>query len=226
MADTVLKLSGVTKQYGEKHTVLEVLRGVDLTVAAGESVALVGPSGCGKSTLLQVAGLLDNCDGGELALCGESVAKANDGARTALRREKLGFVYQFHHLLPEFTALENVLMPLQLQGKVDEAAAIAMLERVGLSARMTHRPSELSGGEKQRVAIARALVHKPALLIADEPTGNLDPALADEIFALIKELVKEAGLSALIATHNHALAKQLNKVVTLEEGKIVELPHG
>lgn len=220
MADTVLSLTDIRKSYPQANGRLPVLKGCSLYIAPKQTMALVGPSGCGKSTLLQVAGLLDTFEEGELTLMGEDISTISEKARTELRREYLGFVYQFHHLLDEFTALENVCMPLRVAGNLDESRAKDLLDRVGLSARMTHRPSELSGGEKQRVALARALVHKPKLMIADEPTGNLDPHLANTMFTLINELVRQEELSALIATHNHDLAAQLDSTVTLKDGRI------
>lgn len=220
MVDAYLQLNNVSKAYQQGKDQLEVLKECTFAIQPRQTVALVGPSGCGKSTLLQVAGLLDRFDSGEVVLLGKDVAHFSDKKRTDMRREHLGFVYQFHHLLPEFTALENVCMPLRVGGDSNQERAVQLLERVGLKERMSHRPSELSGGEKQRVALARALVHQPKLLIADEPTGNLDPSLAEDIFTLIHTMVCEHEMSALIATHNVSLADKLDKVVTLKEGKI------
>ncbi|WP_273500143.1 ABC transporter ATP-binding protein [Paracoccus sphaerophysae] len=215
----VLRLEGVGKTYNPgTPAAVEVLRGLDLSVARGEVVALVAPSGAGKSTLLHIAGLLDTPDAGRVVLNGRDMTGQGDRARTEARRRELGFVYQFHHLLPEFSALENVVLP-QLANGVPEAAARAraagLLGRVGLSAREDHRPAALSGGEAQRVAFCRALANAPALLLADEPTGNLDPATSDQVFAVLMEVVRETGLSALIATHNMELARRMDRVVRL-----------
>jgi lipoprotein-releasing system ATP-binding protein len=220
----VLELNHISKSYREGAAKLDVLKDVNLQIAKGEMVALIGPSGSGKTTLLQIAGLLDNAGGGEIKLLGETISEANDATRTQLRREKLGFVYQFHHLLPEFSALDNVAMPLIIQGVKTadvNAQARTMLEKVGLSARMSHLPSELSGGEQQRVAIARALVTKPALLIADEPTGNLDPDTSGGVFELLITLCKQYELSVLMATHNMELANKLHRIVRLQHGVLV-----
>ena len=215
----VLRLEGVGKTYNPgTPAAVEVLRGLDLSVARGEVVALVAPSGAGKSTLLHIAGLLDTPDAGRVVLNGRDMTGQGDRARTEARRRELGFVYQFHHLLPEFTALENVVLP-QLANGVPEAAARAraagLLGRVGLAAREDHRPAALSGGEAQRVAFCRALANAPSLLLADEPTGNLDPATSDQVFAVLMEVVRETGLSALIATHNMELAGRMDRVVRL-----------
>ncbi|MBU3028761.1 ABC transporter ATP-binding protein [Paracoccus marinaquae] len=217
----VLRLDGVSKTYAKDGPApVEVLRGVELTVARGEVVALVAPSGAGKSTLLHIAGLLDSPDSGRVLLQGRDMAGLSDRARTEARRRELGFVYQFHHLLPEFTAAENIILP-QLANAVPqrEAAARAadLLGRVGLAPRAGHRPAELSGGEQQRVAFCRALANRPALLLADEPTGNLDPETSDRVFDMLMTLVRETGLSALIATHNHDLAARMDRVIRLNE---------
>jgi len=221
----VLALNGIEKGYmlgtpGE----VAVLRGVTLSVAQGEVVALVAPSGAGKSTLLHIAGLLDAPDAGQVRLVGQEMGGLADARRTEARRRTLGFVYQFHHLLPEFTAAENIVLP-QLANGVPkseaQARAVALLTRVGLGDRLAHRPAELSGGEQQRVAFCRALANGPALLLADEPTGNLDPATSDQVFAVLMEVVRETGLSALIATHNLALAARMDRVVRLERGRVV-----
>lgn len=221
----VLTLQGIEKGYmlgtpGE----VQVLRGVSLTVARGEVVALVAPSGAGKSTLLHIAGLLDTPDAGSVHLLGQDMAGLADARRTAARRQTLGFVYQFHHLLPEFTATENIVLP-QLANGVSRSAAKAhaeaLLARVGLADRINHRPAELSGGEQQRVAFCRALANRPALMLADEPTGNLDPATSDQVFGVLMEVVRETGLAALIATHNMALAARMDRVVRLERGLVV-----
>ncbi|MDX5359691.1 MAG: ABC transporter ATP-binding protein [Alphaproteobacteria bacterium] len=224
MNNPVLSLRGIARGYRSGEARLEVLRGADLDIRAGELVALVGPSGSGKSTLLHIAGLLESPDAGEVRIAGEDATHLSDRERTALRRDRIGFIYQFHHLLPEFTALENAMMPLRLAGKAEEEAearAISLLTALGLEARLTHRPAELSGGEQQRVAIARAIANRPALLLGDEPTGNLDPKTSDRVFAELVRLAREEGLGALIATHNHALARQMDRAVTLSAGRIV-----
>jgi len=216
-----LVLSGIRRGFGAGRTRIEVLLGVDLDIAAGEIVALVGPSGAGKSTLLHIAGLLERPDSGEVTIAGEPCAGLGDARRTALRRSRLGFVYQFHHLLPEFSALENVVLPQMVAGRTKREAAErghALLARVGLSGRERHRPGELSGGEQQRVAIARALANDPAVLLADEPTGNLDLHTADGVFAVLMDAVRNAGLAALIATHNPELARRMDRIVSLRDG--------
>ncbi len=224
MSDTVLDLTGIAKSYlkgtpGE----VRVLSSLDLSVRRGEVVALVAPSGAGKSTLLHIAGLLDTADAGTVAISGREVTGLSDRARTEVRRSEVGFVYQFHHLLPEFSALENIVLP-QLANAVPKAAAEArareLLTRVGIAARAAHRPAELSGGEQQRVAFCRALANAPKLLLADEPTGNLDPATADQVFATLMDLVRDTGLSALIATHNLELAARMDRVVHLDNGTL------
>ncbi|MGR3485689.1 MAG: ABC transporter ATP-binding protein [Paracoccaceae bacterium] len=218
-----LRLSGVTRTYRSGKRSVEVLRGVDLTVAAGEVVALVAPSGAGKSTLLHVAGLLDTADAGEVTLAGRDVAGLSERARTALRRDAVGFVYQFHHLLPEFSALENVVLPQLAAGRSRaqaNARAADLLDRVGLASRAHHRPAELSGGEAQRAAICRALANAPRLLLADEPTGNLDPDTADRVFATLMGLARDTGLAALIATHNLELAGRMDRVLRLDHGTV------
>ena len=216
----VLVLDGIEKTYPGKVT---VLRGASLTLARGEVVALVAPSGAGKSTLLHIAGLLDSADAGRVLIDGVDMTRLGDNARTAARRAQVGFVYQFHHLLPEFSALENIVLP-QLANGVSARAARAraadLLARVGLTARATHRPAQLSGGEQQRVAFCRALANAPRLLLADEPTGNLDPATSDQVFGVLMDLVRETGLSALIATHNMDLAARMDRVLRLDAGRI------
>lgn len=216
-----LKLTGITKGYNlGEPTEVKVLNGVDFTLSSGEVVAMVAPSGAGKSTLLHIAGLLDTPDTGSVEIGGQAVG-SGDRARTRLRRQDVGFVYQFHHLLQEFTARENVVLP-QLANGVSqrEAAAHAdqLLETVGLKDRAGHRPAELSGGEQQRVAFCRALANKPAILLADEPTGNLDPGTSDTVFAALMDLVRASGMSALIATHNLELAARMDRMVRLEAG--------
>ncbi|WP_347310462.1 ABC transporter ATP-binding protein [Defluviimonas sp. SAOS-178_SWC] len=224
MSDSVLALKGIAKSYlkgmpGE----VRVLSGLDLSVKRGEVVALVAPSGAGKSTLLHIAGLLDTADAGAVAISGCEMTGLSDRARTEVRRGEVGFVYQFHHLLPEFSALENIVLP-QLANAVPKATAEArareLLTRVGIATRADHRPAELSGGEQQRVAFCRALANAPKLLLADEPTGNLDPATADQVFATLMELVRDTGLSALIATHNLELAARMDRVVHLDNGRL------
>ncbi len=221
-----LSLRGVRRTFEQAGAKLDVLRGVDLDLRAGEIVALVGPSGAGKSTLLHIAGLLEKPDAGEVVIEDRSVAMLADRDRTALRGRYLGFVYQFHHLLPEFTALENVMIPQMLGGVARKAArerSRELLAMVGLSARETHPPARLSGGEQQRVAIARAVANAPRVLLADEPTGNLDNATADAVFRQLMTLVRESGLAALIATHNAELAGRMDRIVTLRDGELVEL---
>ena len=218
-----LRLTGVTRHFKQGERVLEVLRGVDLTIERGEIVALVAPSGAGKSTLLQIAGLLDTPTAGQIAIGGRDVGGLDDGGRTAARRDLLGFVYQFHHLLPEFTALENVVIPQLAAGRDRRVArdrASELLDKIGLTDRAKHRPAELSGGEQQRVAICRALANGPAVLLADEPTGNLDPDTSDRVFDLLLEIVRDTGLAALIATHNHGLAERMDRIVRLEAGLV------
>jgi len=221
----VLDLTGVQRTFYQGRNELKVLRGVDLVLRQGEIVALVGPSGSGKSTLLHIAGLLEPPDAGDVAIAGQSCNGMNDLARTTMRREHLGFVYQNHHLLPEFSALENVAIPAIIDGLSrgeSKKRAREILGWMGLEAREDHRPARLSGGEQQRVGIARAVVHKPALLLADEPTGNLDPTTSDTVFGALVRLVRETGLSALIATHNLELAARMDRRVRLEEGRLVE----
>lgn len=227
MSDAVLELKAVTKSYNQgAANQIDVLRGVDLTLNAGEMVALVAPSGAGKSTLLHIAGLLDVPDSGSVTVAGQDISGKGDSMRTSLRRQELGFVYQFHHLLPEFTALENIVLP-QLANGIAQGAAEAradeLLALVGLSARAQHRPAALSGGEQQRVAFCRALANSPRVLLADEPTGNLDPGTSDQVFAALMDLVAGTGLSALVATHNPELAARMDRRIKLEQGKLVDL---
>jgi len=225
MSERVLRLEGVSKAYNRgKPSEITVLRDLTLTVERGEVVALVAPSGAGKSTLLHVAGLLDTPDQGRVIIGGQDMAGESDKVRTEVRRGALGFVYQFHHLLPEFSALENIVLP-QLANAVPrkeaEARARGLLERVGLAGRMSHRPSALSGGEQQRVAFCRALANQPMLMLADEPTGNLDPATSDQVFSALMDVVRDTGLSALIATHNMELAARMDRIVRLRDGHVV-----
>ncbi len=220
----VLRLDGVDKTYNPgKATEVQVLSGVTFGLKAGEVAALVAPSGAGKSTLLHVCGLLDQASEGEVEVLGQPVTRLRDRALTALRREQIGFVYQFHHLLPEFNAVENVVLPQRAAGRPLAAArdrAAELLEAVGLGHRMQHRPAELSGGEQQRVAVARALANRPRLLLADEPTGNLDPETAAQVFELLLALVRDTGLTALIATHNPELAERMDRRLVLAAGSI------
>ena len=222
----VLYLSQVERRYAQGDGYLDILRRAEVAVWSGELVALVAPSGTGKSTLLHVAGLLEPPDGGEVYVGGLATAGMDDAERTRLRREDIGFVYQFHHLLPEFSALENVVMPQLIRGLSRGAArgrAEELLGFLGLSERLDHRPSELSGGEQQRVAIARAVANAPRLLLADEPTGNLDPHTAGHVFSTLVALVRASGLGALIATHNMELAGRMDRRITLHEGQVVPL---
>ena len=219
-----LRLSGITKGYhlGQPGEI-RVLGGVDLALQAGEVVALVAPSGAGKSTLLHIAGLLDTPDGGTVAMAGQDMTGQGDAARTRARRERIGFIYQFHHLLPEFTAAENIILPQLADGvsrREAEARAADLLSSVGISDRATHRPAQLSGGEQQRVAFCRALANAPRLLLADEPTGNLDPETSDRVFEALMALVRSTGLSAVIATHNLDLAKRMDRQVRLDAGQL------
>lgn len=226
MSNVILNLRGITKTYSrDLAKPVEVLRGVDLTLAAGELVALVAPSGAGKSTLLHIAGLLDTPDSGSLMLAGQEMATARDRPRTQARRRDIGFVYQFHHLLPEFTALENITLPQRANGVAKseaETRARDLLAKVGLADRAGHRPAEISGGEQQRVAFCRALANAPRLLLADEPTGNLDTQTAEIVFEMLINLVRQTGLTALVATHNTALAERMDRVVRLDGGKLVD----
>ena len=226
MSDPALRLSGISKGYNRGTPgEITVLDGLDLNVAAGEVVALVAPSGAGKSTLLHIAGLLDVPDAGEVAIAGQVQSGQSDSARTETRRNQLGFVYQFHHLLPEFTALENIVLPQLAAGQSAAAAedrARDLLTRVGVAARANHRPAALSGGEQQRVAFCRALANEPSVLLADEPTGNLDPATSDQVFAALMELVRATGMAALIATHNLELAARMDRTVRLEHGRLAD----
>jgi len=220
----VLGLTGIVRTFRQGRQDLEVLRGVDLEVSEGEIVALVGPSGSGKSTLLHIAGLLETPDAGEVTISGEPCAGLDDDARTTKRRGNLGFVYQYHHLLPEFSALENVAIPQIIAGfKRGEAKSRAreLLGWMGLGSREKHRPARLSGGEQQRVAIARAIAASPKLLLADEPTGNLDPDTAADVFSVLLKLVRGAGLAALVATHNPDLAARMDRVVRLQSGRLI-----
>ncbi len=225
MNDPPLRLDRVTRVYKQAGRELVVFRDVSLSLAKGEIVALVGQSGAGKSSLLHIAGLLEAPTSGEVFIGGAPASRLPERVRTEIRREALGFVYQFHHLLPEFTALENVAMPRRIAGESREAAAkeaMRLLGLVGLADRVEHRPAQLSGGEQQRVALARALANSPRVLLADEPTGNLDPKTADGVFELLIQLVHDEGLSALVATHNYALSEKMDRTLLLEKGTLVE----
>ena len=227
MNDPMLRLSDIKKSYNAgQATEIKVLDGANLTVDRGEIVALVATSGAGKSTLLHIAGLLDTADSGAVEIAGQPLQRASDAERTRMRRRSVGFVYQFHHLLPEFTARENIVLP-QLANGVPNVQAAAradnLLDKVALAKRAGHRPAEMSGGEQQRVAFCRALANNPGLLLADEPTGNLDPGTSDTVFAALMGLVRETGLSAVIATHNLELAARMDRQVRLDAGKIVAL---
>jgi lipoprotein-releasing system ATP-binding protein len=222
----ILRLADVERHYRDAAGQLNVLDGASLAIYPGEMVALVAPSGAGKSTLLHIAGLLERPDGGEVIIAGRSTGKLSDADRTMIRRVQIGFVYQFHHLLPEFTALENVMMPQLIRGierKEARRRSVQLLAYMRVKDRATHRPSELSGGEQQRVAIARAVANGPRLLLADEPTGNLDPNTAAHVFDGLIRLVRASKLAALIATHNHELAGRMDRRITLQDGKVVEL---
>ncbi len=219
----VLELRDITRRYTTSAGAVEVLQNANLTIAAGELVALIGPSGSGKSTLLHIAGLLDTPQAGEIRIAQTEASRASDAVRTRLRNRHIGFIYQFHNLLPELTAEENVIMPQTIAGtrqSVAKERAQALLTRLGLAARLHHYPSQMSGGEQQRVAIARALANKPALILADEPTGNLDPTTSETVTALLLEVAREEQVAALIATHNMALAKRLHRAVTLRAGAV------
>jgi lipoprotein-releasing system ATP-binding protein len=223
MSNPVVRISGLSRSFEQGGVRIDVLRGVDLTIAPGEIVALLGPSGSGKSTLLQAVGLLEGGFGGSIRIAGVEAIELDSAGRTDMRREQLGFVYQFHHLLPDFSAIENVVLP-QLIRDTDPAAAHdraeSLLTALGLGHRLTHRPSQLSGGEQQRVAVARALANQPALVLADEPTGNLDEHTADVVFAEFLRLVRHEGSAALVATHNERIASKMDRVVRLHEGRL------
>ncbi len=221
----VLKLEGITKEFLQGDQKISALRDINLEIKKGELVALIGPSGSGKTTLLQIAGLLDGASSGKVFVNEIDSSKADDETRTKIRRDNLGFVYQFHHLLPEFSALENVALPLLIQGK-ERAKAFFLsektLQEIGLSDRLNHKPSELSGGQQQRVALARAIVSKPSLILADEPTGNLDSELAEKIFELLKNMVKTHQIGCLVVTHNLELARKADRVVVIKDGTIIK----
>ena len=223
----VVFLHQVERRYHQGDAVLEILKGGDLAIWPGQSVALVAPSGAGKSTLLHIAGLLEHADGGEVFLDGAPTSGFRTAARTRLRRNSIGFVYQAHHLLPEFSAVENVMLPQMVRGLARGEArkrASELLSYLGLGERLTHRPAELSGGEQQRVAIARAVANVPRLLLADEPTGNLDPRTSDHVFHALSQLIRASGLTVMLATHNMEIAARMDRRVTIRDGLIVELP--
>jgi lipoprotein-releasing system ATP-binding protein len=222
----IVFLHGVCRQFRQGDSTLDILKGAELGIWAGQSVALVAPSGAGKSTLLHIAGLLEHADAGEVYIDGVATSNLTDMARTRIRRTEIGFVYQAHHLLPEFSALENVAMPQMIRGlprRQATARGTELLSYLGLKDRLTHRPAELSGGEQQRVAIARAVANAPRILLADEPTGNLDVRTAAHVFATLNQLVRASGLAAIIATHNMDIAAQMDRRVTIREGMVVEL---
>ena len=224
MSDAILELKDLKKSYNQnKSNQIDVLLGANLLLKKGEVVALTAPSGAGKSTLLHIAGLLDQADTGDVLVAGQNLAGVLDRRRTIIRRRDIGFIYQFHHLLPEFSAAENIMLPQMADGQRKSAAktrALHLLEAVGLLKRAKHRPAELSGGEQQRVAFCRALANGPKLLLADEPTGNLDQATSEQVFDALLSIVRQTGLSALIATHNPALASRMDRTITLEQGRL------
>ena len=224
MSDFILSLSEISKSYQTSGLEkLTVLSSIDLSIAAGDLVGLTAPSGAGKSTLLHICGLLDTCDRGTINFLGQDMQKASDMTRTLMRRREIGFVYQFHHLLPEFSALENVVLPQLINGKKPQEASdrsIELLRLVGLENRAYHRPSQLSGGEQQRVAFCRAVANEPKILLADEPTGNLDEKTSDTVFNALLSLVESSGMAALIATHNENLVKKMNRHIKLKSGKL------
>jgi lipoprotein-releasing system ATP-binding protein len=225
--EPILKLQDLRRSFGRGDAQINVLQGASATLYPGQAVALVGPSGAGKSTLLHVAGLLETPDSGQVIVLGRDCAKMGDEERTRVRRSEMGFVYQFHQLLPEFSALENVVIPQLIRGrsqKVAEARATELLGNIGLAARLNHRPAELSGGEQQRAAICRALANAPKLLLADEPTGNLDPKTSEHVFSELIALIEATGVAALIATHNMDLASRMHRTLRLENGLLIEVP--
>ncbi len=223
MSEHILELRGISRSFRQGGTLLEVVQDVSFTVSPGEIVALIGPSGAGKSTLLHICGLLEPPSAGEVLIKGEAAGQLSDARRTELRRTTIGFVYQYHHLLPEFSAVENIILPQMIAGLPRRKArgrALELLSMVGLARRAEHRPAQLSGGEQQRVAIARALANAPALLLADEPTGNLDHATSDSVFEMLIGLVRAVGLGALVATHNLELAHRMDRILAIEDGRL------
>jgi lipoprotein-releasing system ATP-binding protein len=226
MSSAHLELKGVHREFGKGETAVHVLESADLEVKSGELVAIVAPSGAGKSTLLHICGLLERPQSGEVAINGVSTVGMSDRQRTMLRRNTIGYVYQFHHLLPEFTALENIVMPQLIAGRLQKDAETRgheLLDLLGVEPRWHHRPAELSGGEQQRIAIARAAANHPRVILADEPTGNLDPATSDLVFEALLSLIREEGAAGLIATHNHDLAKRADRIVTIKGGRVEPL---
>lgn len=224
--DIVLELKGIKQSFAQAEGRLEVIRRADLTLRRGEMVALIGPSGSGKSTLLHITGMLEKAVAGTITIGGKGMNALGDTAKTAARRQTMGFVYQHHHLLPEFSALENVIIPQMIAGKSCKEStprAVDLLTRVGLGKRLDHRPGKLSGGEQQRVAIARALANDPQILLADEPTGNLDHHTSEEVFSMLGKLVHDFGVAALIATHNLEIAQRMDRILTLRDGELVSL---
>ncbi len=222
----VIFLHAIDRHYRQGDATLEILKGAELAVWPGQSVALVAPSGTGKSTLLHIAGLLEHPDSGEVYVDQVATTRLSDAERTRIRRTDIGFVYQFHHLLPEFTAVENVVMPQLIRGLSRQTAtnrALELLTYLGLKDRLEHRPSELSGGEQQRVAIARAVANAPRILLADEPTGNLDPKTSDHVFMALSQLIRASGLAVIVATHNMEIAARMDRRVTIRDGLVVEL---
>ncbi len=222
----ILKLENLSHSFSQGGRSIDVLDGASATLYAGEAVALVGPSGSGKSTLLHIAGLLESPQGGHVWINDKDCSTLDDSARTRVRRTEMGFIYQFHQLLPEFSALENVVIPQMIHGETRKQAkgrATELLSSLGLADRLVHRPAELSGGEQQRTAIARALANKPKLILADEPTGNLDPATSERVFGALMDVIRKEGVAALIATHNMELAQAMDRTLTLEDGKLIEL---
>jgi lipoprotein-releasing system ATP-binding protein len=223
LSEPILELRGLHRTYMTGQGKLEVLKGLDLTVGPGEVVGLLGPSGSGKSSLLHAAGLLEQPSSGQVLIGGRDCVKLSDRTRTRVRLEEIGFIYQFHHLLPELTALENVLLPMMMLGRPREAArrrATVLLDDLGLKARVDHQPAQLSGGEAQRVAVARALANRPRLLLADEPTGNLDPDTSEAVFVSLHDLVRSTGVAAVIATHNFSMVRHMDKVMVLKNGRL------
>jgi lipoprotein-releasing system ATP-binding protein len=222
----ILLLHAIDRRYRQGAATLEILKSAELAVWPGQSVALVAPSGAGKSTLLHIAGLLEHADAGEVYIDQVATSRMSDAARTQIRRNDIGFIYQAHHLLPEFSALENVILPQMIRGlsrKESVKRAAELLSYLGLTDRLEHRPAELSGGEQQRVAIARAVSNAPRILLADEPTGNLDPRTSDQVFGALSQLVRASGLAAIIATHNREIAARMDRRVTLKDGQVVEM---
>ena len=225
MSEVILKTEGLIRSYSTQAGVLEVLRGVDFTIRKGEIVGLIGPSGSGKSSLLHSVGLLEETQGGKISILGQDVSSLNDNERTKVRRDKMGFVYQFHNLLPELDACENIALPMLIAGHSRDIAnkrAVELLELLGLGGRIKHLPAQLSGGEQQRVAIGRALVNHPKLLLADEPTGNLDPQTSIYVLEFLAKIAKEENVAALIGTHNLELAHKMDRIVRIENGRLVE----